>query len=91
MGVIVNAAFTPRYPHDAVDGEAIVRVFVEKQILSAFRGRPILRRFAQRRIFDQLFEQLLSLFHSRFGVRKLRPCRAQVLNKFFEDGKPFGV
>src|SRR5437762_8018711 len=58
----MNTAFATGYSHDAVDGEAVVRVFVEKEILSAFGGRPILRRFAQCRIFDQFFEQLLALF-----------------------------
>jgi hypothetical protein len=82
----MNAAFAAGYSHDAVDGEAVVRVFVEEEILSAFGGRPILRRFAQCRIFDQFFEQLLALFHSRFHVGKIRPRGAQISDEVFEDG-----
>ena len=58
----MNAAFATGYSDDAVDSEAVVRVFVEEEILTPFRGRPGPRRLAQAFVFYQCFSNCWPFF-----------------------------
>jgi hypothetical protein len=77
VGVIVDAAFAIDAVHYTVDGKAVVRVFVEKQITpAAVSVRPRFAALTHGLIFDQRFEQITAFSHARFGVRERRPCVA---------------
>ena len=56
MRVIVDTPFATGNADDAVDGEMVVRIFVEEQILAAFGGRPRLGSMLKARILNQLFQ-----------------------------------
>ena len=67
--MIVDVAFAVGAVDDAVDGKAIVGVFVEKQIAPTAVGvRPSFTALPHRLVFDQCFKQVAAFFRARFGI-----------------------
>ena len=61
--MIVDTPFATGNADDAVDGEMVVRIFVEEQILAAFGGRPRLGSMLKARILNEALP-IISCFFS---------------------------
>src|SRR5204862_7002744 len=86
MGVIVDAAFVAGRPDHGIDDEAVLVVFVEKEVLPD-RQWPILRMLDQAGILDHLLKEDAGLAHPAFGIRIGGPDFLQIADEMFESRK----